>query len=450
MKRPIIDKLVSEVIEPGICTACGACVALTANKRVKMVSTSDGPRPDFSQVDQDLPFLAWKACPGKGIHYPHLSQQHYGQYPKQWLLGIYQRLRIGYSKEETIRKNAASGGVITKVLLHFLEQRYIDAAIVIQQGTPTPDQARVVIVDNRSAIQEAQQSVYIPVSVLDCLRDLDPKKRYAIVCLPDQAAALRVLQQEGFAPALAIHFVLGPYTGTSLLPEAIPTFLRMRGINKHDTIQSLRWRAGNWPGYLEITTTSNIVIRAHKFYYNFLIPFFITQTSLQSMDFYNEFCDLSVGDAWSPEYEKDRSGHSVYITRTIAMETIISNMIAEGKLHGETIELEKAFSMHGHMLDFKKRGSYIRNAMRRSFGKKAPFFGYKPENISLLRWLIEFVILTIFIIGRSRVARCLLCYMPYRPTGYLFDKLRNLWKSLSKPTKRKNLNKLKMIVIEEE
>ncbi len=71
-----------------------------------------------------------------------------------------------------------------------------------------------------------------------------------------------------------------------------------------DGITSLKWRAGEWPGYLEIKTESGRLIRSNKFYYNYLIPFFITRNSLQNMDFANEFCDLSVGDAWSPRFEK--------------------------------------------------------------------------------------------------------------------------------------------------
>ena len=45
------------------------------------------------------------------------------------------------------------------------------------------------------------------------------------------------------------------------------------------------------------------------------------------MDFVNEFADLSVGDAWSPKYEKEGGGFSVVVTRTGAMERIIEEMI---------------------------------------------------------------------------------------------------------------------------
>ena len=84
--------------------------------------------------------------------------------------------------------------------------------------------------------------------------------------------------------------------------------MRSKGVSDDDAVTSLRWRAGEWPGYLQIQTASGREIRSKKVYYNFLIPFYITQASLQSMDFANEFADVSVGDAWSPRFESQGAG----------------------------------------------------------------------------------------------------------------------------------------------
>ena len=128
--------------------------------------------------------------------------------------------------------------------------------------------------------------------MLDILKELDTKKKYAITCLPEQSSALRAMQAKKYQPALQIKFILGPYTGTSLYPKAIRTYLRSKKIKKNDQVNSLKWRAGKWPGYLEIKTKSGRILRTPKVYYNYLIPFFITKTSLQSMDFTNEFADI--------------------------------------------------------------------------------------------------------------------------------------------------------------
>ena len=163
--------------------------------------------------------------------------------------------------------------------------------IIAKQGIPSPEKARAFIATKKEEIIKCSQSIYIPVSMLDILKKLDESKKYAITCLPEQSSALRAMQEKGYKPALQIEYILGPYTGTALYPEAIRTYLRSKKIKDNDEIKSLKWRAGAWPGYLEIKTKTGQILRSPKIYYNYLIPFFIT-ASLQSMDFTNEFADL--------------------------------------------------------------------------------------------------------------------------------------------------------------
>ncbi|TAN37971.1 MAG: coenzyme F420 hydrogenase [Verrucomicrobia bacterium] len=436
----VAQKLQDDVVAGGICTGCGACVALDPAGRARMVDTPLGPQPDFAGAD--LPELAWQVCPGKGVDYAALYHAHYGQLPENWLLGCHQRVRTGHSADETIRRAGASGGVITHTLIYLLENKLVDAAIVVRQGVPEPLLARAVIARSRAEILAAAQSVYIPVATLDLLPQLTPGERYALVCLPDQAAALRQLQHAGHPAAQQIKFVLGPYTGTALYPAAITCFLRSRRVPKNDVVTSLKWRAGEWPGYLEIRTAAGRVLTSKKIYYNFLIPFFITQNSLQSMDFTNEFCDLSVGDAWSPRFEALGGGHSVITTRTPEMEAIIAAMERTGLLKTEPEDAAASLAMHGHMLDFKKRGSYIRNRLRRRFGRAAPEYGLRPDPLPKSRWAVEFVVSFLFLVGGTRVARKILEWIPESVIGPLFNRLRLLWKGWSKPVKRKGLGTL--------
>lgn len=446
MSLPTLTRLRREVIDAGICTGCGACAALDASGSVRMDDTPFGPRPAFAPDAADLPDLAWEACPGKGIDYPALYRRHYGRLPDNWLLGCFQQVRTGYSADDAIRRGSASGGILSHTLVYLLENGQIDAAIVVRQGLPEPKKARVTIARSRAEILAAAQSVYIPVSVLDILARLVPGERYAITCLPEQAAALRWLQHAGHPAARQVLHVLGPYTGTALYPSAIECYLRSKGVRDDDPVTSLKWRAGEWPGYMEIQTLSGKVLRSKKVYYNFLIPFFITQTSLQSMDFTNEFCDLAVGDAWSPRFEALGGGHSVLTTRSEAMEQTIRDMARKGLLKVEIEHPEQALAMHGHMLDFKKRGGYIRNRLRQRMGRRAPDYGLRPRPLPVLRWAVELVIGGLFLVGGTALARKALEHIPESVIGPLFNRLRLGWKRMSKPVKRKGLGKLTMEV----
>lgn len=437
------EKLESLVIAPGICTGCGACVALAPSASARMIQAPGGVIPEFD-TSCELPELAWISCPGKGIDYPELYRKHYCSLPTDWRVGHIDKLYTGHATDPAIRRAGASGGATTAVLIHLLESGRIDAAILAKQGAPAPDQASWFIAKTREEILSCVQSVYVPVSMLDCLPQLEPGKKYAITLVPEQSAALRTLQHAGNQPAKQIEYILGPYTGTALDPRAIRSLLRANKVANDDPITSLKWRAGEWPGYLEILTASGREIRSKKVYYNFLIPFFVTQTSLQSMDFANEFTDLSVGDAWSPKFESLGQGFSVIASRSSKMTAILGEM-ADAKIIDLTpAEVLEASAMHGHMIDFKKRGGHLRNQWRKIIGKAAPDYGLTPVGTGTSRILVEGVISSIFAVCRTPVARWIMEHIPEKILGPLFNHLRLAWKNASKPAKRKGLKDLRM------
>ena len=439
----MFEKSYKKIAESGHSCVCGACVALDQSGKTTMIDTPYGPIPNFEKNTKVLNKKLVCSC--VSVNYPDLYEYHFGKHPDNWLIGKIKSTRIGFSNEPNIRINSASGGVITQTLIFLLENNLVDAVIVAKQGFPSPERASPIITNNRNEIIRCAQSIYTPVPMLQILKKINLKKKYAITCVPEQSASLRALQRENFSPALQIKYVLGPYTGTALYPEAIRCYLRSKNITETDGVERLKWREGDWPGYLEIKTKSGKTVRTPKVYYNYLIPFFITQTSLQSMDFTNEFADLAVGDAWSPEFESKKEGYSVVVTRTSKMETIIKDMISKDILNLQTIEPMKALDMHGHMLDFKKRGGYIRNKWRKLIGIYSPDFGYKPAKITVSRVIIEIFISSIFFVGRTKSARCLISKLPESYIGPTFNYLRLFWKMLSRPTKRKGLREYEVI-----
>ncbi len=442
-----VSKLQTRVVLSGICTGCGICVALAENGKARMIQGPSGLIPEFD-TSCELPELAWTACPGKGVDYPELYKEHYGELPTDWRVGHINKLWTGYASDPVIRRAGASGGTTTAVLIYLLETGRIDAAILAKQGTPTAERASWFIAKTREDILSCVQSVYVPVAMLDCLAHLETGKKYAITLVPEQSAALRVLQHSGHELAQKIEFVLGPYTGTALDPRAVRSLLRANKVANDDPITSLKWRAGEWPGYLEIITASGREIRSKKVYYNFLIPFYVTQTSLQSMDFANEFTDLSVGDAWSPKFESLGQGFSVIASRSEKMTAILEEMAISDLIQLTQADVLEASSMHGHMIDFKKRGGYLRNQWRKKIGKIAPDYGLSPVGTGASRILVEVIITSIFIVCRTPIARWIMEQIPEKILGPLFNNLRLAWKNASKPAKRKGLKDLRMVTHE--
>ena len=383
--------------------------------------------------------LAWAICPGRGIPYPELFD-FLGRTPDNWLLGPFRKMWIGHAGDEAIRRRGASGGVISSVLIHLLATGRIDGAVVLRQGAVTPDAATPVIARTREEVLAAAQSVYAVTPMLSILPEMAAfPGRLAFVGLPEQVAALRMLQAAGDPAAEKVVFVAGPYTGTNMYHGAVRAFLRGHGVGDEVAIAKLEWRAGEWPGYLRVETADGRVYSAHKFYYNYLIPFFISRNCQIIPDFTNEATDLSVGDAWAPELESAGGGHSVVVARSAEAEALLGEMHAEGRLALRAIDWQTAAAMHGHMIDFKKRGAFLRLDAQARRGVPIPDYGYRPEAIDNGRRIVETVISGSFRFGRQGWARSLVARLPLGIVGPAFNALRKGWKSISKPTKRKGL-----------
>ncbi|MDP7197787.1 MAG: coenzyme F420 hydrogenase/dehydrogenase beta subunit N-terminal domain-containing protein, partial [SAR202 cluster bacterium] len=262
-------QLKENVIDSNLCSHCGTCVGLN-NTILEFNKTPFGPLP-FQKNNEELDPATYYACPGKGVPYPAIYDFLHGTEKHNFLSGKVVNSWIGYSTDHNIRLNSASGGVITSTLLYLLNNRLIDGAIVVLSGTPNPEDAVPIIATTEKEIIASAQSVYLPVPVNKILdKSKNFKGKLAFVGLPDQVASIRMLQMAIHPSVSNIEYILGPYTGTNMYEGAIRSFLRGRGVKDSTKISSLKWRAGEWPGYLEVILEDGKVFKAEKFYYNYL------------------------------------------------------------------------------------------------------------------------------------------------------------------------------------
>jgi coenzyme F420 hydrogenase subunit beta len=102
--------------------------------------------------------------------------------------------------------------------------------------------------------------------------------------------------------------------------------------------------------------------------------------------------------------------------------------------------------MHGHMLDFKKRGTFLRLAAQLRRGQPVPDFGYVPGAIPPSRKAVELAISGSFALGGQAWARWMVSKVPLGVVGPAFNILRKSWKRISRPAKRRGLSECEFVV----
>ncbi len=432
---------IEEVVRSGLCNRCGTCVGLSKGKIIfgdRLGSYLPAIQEPLDEIEEELLF---SACSGKGFDFPAERKRIYGEESQHHsFIGAYRNIYIGFSKDEEIRRNSASGGIITSVLIWMLEKKKIDGAVVLGMSKEEPWLTRPFIATSKEELLEAAQSKYIISAVNEILPEIEKfEGKLAYVGLPGQVQSIRLLQELGHPSVKNIKYIFGPFYGNTLHFSSVKSFIRSFGMKDYRKITRLYFRYGEWPGKMRVEFENGKAIELPKFHANYLIPFHIVKNSLLCTDLSNEYTDISGGDAWAPVYEERGKGFSMVIPRSGQGQDILDEMVADGRLELMPVEEDEAIRMHSHGYDLKKRGTFIRLKFRRLLGQRIPDYGYEIKGFTFSRYLMELIIGAMFLLLGTKPARFMVEKIPPKTIGGIFEKTRKVWKRSTHRIKRDDL-----------
>lgn len=424
-----------------LCNRCGSCVGLSYGKIIFNDKEGKYLPKVIADIDDAMADRLWTACTGQYFNFPHFRQISFEGAPHfHTYTGAYENIYIGHTNDEEVRRKAASGGILSAILIYLLEKKLIDGAVVLRMSPTIPWLSEPHIATSKEEILDAAQSKYTISSVNEILPEVENfRGNLAYVGLPPQVQSIRKLQEINDPSVQAIKYILGPFYGNTLYFSSIVSFLRSYKVKDYREIEKLYFRYGKWPGNMRIETKSGKVIELKKFHANYLIPFHILWNSLYCTDFTNEYTDISGGDAWAPVYEDRGKGFSMLIARSKSGQQIIDDMVAQALLSADLLAEDEAIKMHSHGYDFKKRGSFIRIGFRKRMGKIIPDYGYSQSGFPIKRYIMEMIISSIFLILSTRLARWTVEQFSPSFIGKFFEKARTSWKNSTKKVKQQNL-----------
>ena len=406
------------------CTNCGLCFDNCSQPNFKEHIVSKLTDENFINY-----------CPGIGIDRKKIKLETKVHHS---LMGNLVSNYVGYSKNKIQRTTSSSGGVLTETICYLLENAIVNGVCmpIPTDHTEAHHVYKICTLADLNIIRKYSQSIYVKIpanGIVEKIKIFDGK--LAFIGLPDQIASMRFISLQNNLNN-KIKFFLGPMVGILMEPEVIQMIKKLSK-SKYNLLK-LRWRHGEWPGKL-YAKFKDKELSIDKFYYNYLLPFFCSHESLVQDDFYNELADISIGDAWLPEYENIGKGWSLIQSKTYIGDKLLNDMKKNKKISLEKIEDNKALRMHEHMIDFKKRGSKYRKKILNFFSIPTPKdYNYKI-NYNFKRYLIEIFILTTIIICKTKLVRYIMSKINQKFLGFIFSKFRIFWKNLTKNTKRKGL-----------
>ena len=272
-------------------------------------------------------------------------------------LGEHIACRKGYAADEEIRKNAASGGMVTAFLEHLLETGEIDGAWVtkskIENGELSYD---TFIATTPEELRSCSSSIYMDMPLLkhlDMIREFDGK--VAVVLTPCLTKALDTLMKKDKALADKITLKLTLYCsgnhteGATLLP------LQKAGISLENATR-LYYRRGHWRGLsavqyadgTEKTLSYPKTICAYKNAY-----FFEKPSCMTCQDHFGLASDISFGDIWLKEMKGNPIKHTGCVIRSEKAYKLYMDAVKTGKIVDSHLSDTKAIKSQKRALVFK-------------------------------------------------------------------------------------------------
>lgn len=256
-------------------------------------------------------------------------------------IGSHIGCKKGYSMDEKIRENAASGGMVTALLCNMLEHGDIDGAWVTKTDFVDGELTyKTYVATTKEEICNASSSVYMTIPLLkhiDVIRNFDGK--VAVVMTPCMLRGLDAILKKDPVLKEKVVLKLGLYCSGTHSPKATTLSMEKSGVPSENA-KRLYYRRGHWRG------TSSVIYddgSEKQFSYSKTICayknayFFEKDSCMYCQDHYAAASDISFGDIWLKEMKGNPIKHTSCVIRTQKAYDFLNRAVKDGAIHAEHI-----------------------------------------------------------------------------------------------------------------
>jgi coenzyme F420 hydrogenase subunit beta len=289
-------------------------------------------------------------------------------------LGRFLTCHVGHAHDAEIRWDAASGGIVTALLIAGLRKGLFDGALVTLMNPEAPLEPMPILATTEQEIKAAAGSKYCPVASNVRLREiLDAEGRFAVVGLPCHIHGLRMAQTRIPKLRRKVAVCISLFCGLNMSPLGTRVALNKRQV-PIDQVTELRYRGEGWPGALQVQLRDGQMYREHLYsYFGRSFSAYEMDRCTLCNDAFGELADISCGDAWLPEYTaNDDRGTSVVIVRDTRGQDLLASLGPALEL--APLDADRAAASQKSALTWKKDCLRAKVALARLTGKETPTY----------------------------------------------------------------------------
>lgn len=376
-----IKELFNTVVDGGYCIGCGVCAALPGSPikigldpYLQLQAKLDDEYVPVEGKDVDV----LKVCPfsnssdNEDVIGSRLFSDH-AQYHEK--VGYHLSTFAGHVLDGDFRMNGSSGGMGTWIATKLFTMGLIDCVVNIHSRQPTDDDKRLFHYKLSTTIEEVKSSSksrYYPIELSEVIEEIRTKHgKYLIVGVPCFVKSLRLLAQQDPILNSRIKFCIGLVCGHLKSKGFADMLAWQSGVDPCDLTgidfrKKLDGYGANQYG-VSFTSNTNLGVQhvqsppVNKMYgTNWGLGFFKYKACDFCDDVVAETADVTIGDAWLPEYVKDSQGTNVVIVRNKLIDEIIKNSIDSKELKMDVITPEQVVTSQKSGFEHRREGLQYR------------------------------------------------------------------------------------------
>lgn len=339
-----------KVIKGGFCIGCGACTQALDGADIRIEMDKYGRFQAKAESRHLMPTpMADSVCPFSSLssNEDKLSEEFLkaASLHNDPILGRYMNTYVGRVEQYGYWKRGSSGGFTSWLLANLLTSGRVDGIVHVKPCQPGKDKGRLfeyAISTSVDEIHAGAKSHYYPIEMSKVLSEVRGSNgRYAFVGIPCFIKALRLLAKQDDVIKRRIQFSIGLFCGHLKSTGFAELLAWQCGIMPHN-IKSIDFRkkvldrlANEYHvsvrGSVDDRETVETAAMSELIGSDWGMGFFKYKACDYCDDISAETADVSIGDAWLPEYTTDSRGTNIIIVRN----SIIQSMLDEGCRSGD-------------------------------------------------------------------------------------------------------------------
>ncbi|MFE4814812.1 Coenzyme F420 hydrogenase/dehydrogenase, beta subunit C-terminal domain [Peribacillus simplex] len=395
-----LKELMNTVVKNEYCIGCGICASLNGSP-LTMKFDEDGKfKPHLNEnIQQGISDLdALSVCPfasnskneteiGKEV-FGEISDTKFNDYT-----GYYIKNYAGYVKEADFREKGSSGGMGNWIATQLLSNNIVDGIIHVKSSSHESNENNQLfeyqISYNTDDLSNGAKSKYYPIELSQVIQLVKENEgRYALIGIPCYIKGVRLLAKQDEVINKRIKFFIGLVCGhlksdmfaksigwqLGIEPENLKSIdFRKKIINRPANDYGVEVK-GKQEGK-EIVSTSPT---KELYTTNWGHGLFKYNACEFCDDVLAETADVTVGDAWLPEYSKDSMGTNVIVVRNPIIQKIIEGN--KDKIQIEEISAEKVYQSQAGGFRHRRDGLSYRLYLKDTKNEWRPQKRVEPSN----------------------------------------------------------------------